>query len=68
VLDHSGNLLVVDRSRSAWRRLIEAFFDAVRPKAPTPLPDCVFINPELARNRFALRAISASRDDLASLG
>jgi len=47
--------------------LIEKPVDAVRQKAPTPLPDRVLMDAELARNRFAGHAIRASEDDPAAL-
>jgi len=62
-LDHSGDLIIVNRSRPPWTSLIQEPFDAVRQKAPTPLPDRVFMDAELARDGFARDAVRASEDD-----
>jgi hypothetical protein len=66
-LDHGGDLIITNRSRSPWTNLIQEPFDAVRQKAPTPLPDRVLMDAELARNGFAGHAIRASQDDPAAL-
>jgi hypothetical protein len=60
-------LIITNRSRSPWTSLIQEPFDAVRQKAPTPLPDRVLTDAELTRNGFAGQAIRASKDDPAAL-
>jgi hypothetical protein len=66
-LDHGGDLIIINRSRSAWTSLIQEPFDAVLEKAPTPLPDRVLMEAELACDGLAGRAIRASEDDPAAL-
>jgi hypothetical protein len=46
-LDHSGNLIITDRSRSAWTSLIQEPFEAILQKAPTPLADGVLMQTKL---------------------
>ena len=66
-LDHGGDLIIIDRSRSSWTGLIQEPVEAVRQKTPTPLSDRVLMDTELARNGFAGHAIRASEDDPAAL-
>jgi hypothetical protein len=47
-LDHGGNLIVVDSSRSARASLIKQSIAAIFQKSATPLADCVFVEAKLA--------------------
>ena len=59
-LDHRGHLIIVDRPRSARTGLIQQAFDAIRHKAPTPLSDCVLVEPQFIGDGFT-REPSAHR-------
>src|SRR5438552_14172271 len=48
-LDHGGDLIIIDRSRSTRTSLIQEPFDAVHQKAPTPLPDRVLMDAQFTR-------------------
>ena len=66
-LDHGGNLIVLDRSRSAGTGLVKQPLDAILQKSPTPLANSVFMDAKLGRNGLARHAVRASQDNPASL-
>ena len=65
-LDDRGDLIIIDRSRSAGTSFVQQALDAVLQKASTPLSDCVLVEAEFARDGFARDAIRASQDDAAA--
>jgi hypothetical protein len=52
-LDHSSNLIVIDRSRSAGTSLVKQTIAAILQKATTPLANRVFVQAEFGSNRLA---------------
>ena len=52
-LDHSGNLIIIDRARPARASFIQEPFDAILQKPSTPFADRVLMNAKLVCNRLA---------------
>ena len=65
--DNGGNLVVLDRPRSAGTGFIQEPFDTVLQKTPTPFADSVLVDAKLTRNGLARQAISAPQDNPAAL-
>ena len=61
-LDHSGNLIIIDRARPARASFIQEPFDAILQKPSTPFADRVLMNPKLVCNRLAGNPIRAPQD------
>ena len=57
--DNGGNLVVLDRSRSAGTGLIQEPLDAVLQKPPTPFADSMLVDAKLTCNGLSWHAISA---------
>ena len=57
--DNGGNMVVLDRSRSAGASLIQEPFDTVLQKPPTPFADSMLVDAKLTRYGLARLAISA---------
>jgi hypothetical protein len=53
VLDDGGDLIIVDRARSARTIFIQKAFDAVLQKAPPPFADGMFVHAQLGGDDFA---------------
>jgi hypothetical protein len=66
-LDHGGNLIVVDSSRSAGANLIKQPIAAILQKSATPLANCVLVEAELGSHILARQAVRTSQNDAASL-
>jgi hypothetical protein len=65
-LDHGGDLIIVDRSRSAGARFVQQAFDAVLQKAPPPLADSMLVNAKVGGDGFAWSALCAPKNDPAA--
>src|SRR3954447_7465759 len=63
-LDHSGNLIIIDRTRPARASFIQEPFDAILQKPSTPFADRVLMNAKLVCNRC--RAILRCADGIPS--
>jgi hypothetical protein len=62
-LDHGGNLIVVDSSRSAGANLIKQPIAAILQKSATPLANCVFVEAELGSHILARQAVCTKRTE-----
>ena len=61
-LDHSGNLIIIDRARPARASFIQEPFDAILQKPSTPFADRVLMNAKLVCNRLARYPVGAPQD------
>jgi len=61
-LDHSGNLIIIDRARPARASFIQEPFDAILQKPSTPFADRVLMNAKLVCNRLARNPVGAPQD------
>src|SRR5206468_6542068 len=61
-LDHSGNLIIIDRGRPARASFIQEPFDAILQRPSTPFADRVLMNAKLVCNRLARNPVGAPQD------
>src|SRR2546427_9319975 len=67
LLDHGGNLIVVDGARAARAGFVKQAITAILQKSAAPLANGVFMNAEFGSHRFAWQAVRTSQDRAAPL-
>jgi hypothetical protein len=65
--DHSSNLVILDRSRSAGASLINQTIAAILQKSATPLTNGMFVQTKLGSHGLARQAVRTPQNDAATL-